>query len=169
MLIIAVIKKYNLFFDIIIKKENIMTECPCGSKKAFSECCEPIIKKTLQASSPEKLMRSRYSAFAKSENEYLVFSTLKKNQSPNDLQELKNLNNSVKWLKLEIVDAYDDIVEFKAYYLEANEIKVLHEKSNFVKEDGLWKYDSGELFNTKIQRNQECPCGSGKKFKKCCG
>jgi 23S rRNA pseudouridine1911/1915/1917 synthase len=34
--------------------------CPCGSLKKYSECCEPIIKKAEKASSPEVLMRSRY-------------------------------------------------------------------------------------------------------------
>lgn len=143
--------------------------CTCGNKKTYQECCEPIIKKEKDASTPEELMRSRYSAFAHSENEYLIFSTLKKNHKPNDLKELQNLNSHVTWLKLEIIKAYDNIVEFKAFYRENNKVSVLHEKSTFTKEDNMWKYDSGELYNTKIQRNEECPCGSGKKFKKCCG
>ena len=42
-------------------------------------------------------------------------------------------------------------------------------KSSFIKEDGTWKYLDGELYNSKIERNESCPCGSGKKFKKCCG
>ena len=143
--------------------------CPCTNDKTYQECCKTIIDATKEASTPEELMRSRYSAFAKSENKYLIFSTLKKNHHKNDLQELQTLNNNVVWLKLEIIDAYENIVEFKAYYKENNEIKILHEKSSFEKEDGLWKYASGELFKTKVQRNEECPCGSKKKFKKCCG
>jgi len=108
-------------------------------------------------------MRSRYEAFIKRDWDYIAnTSTCQK------LQELKN-SPKVAWLKLEVLNAHDDIVEFKAYYIDESTINVLHEKSKFVKIDGMWKYDSGELFNTKMQRNEPCPCGSGKKFKKCCG
>jgi len=30
-------------------------------------------------------------------------------------------------------------------------------------------HDRGKLAQSKIGRNDPCPCGSGKKFKKCCG
>ena len=45
--------------------------CPCGSGKAYCDCCEPIIKKTTLAPSPEALMRSRYTAYAKHEIAWL--------------------------------------------------------------------------------------------------
>ena len=41
--------------------------CPCGSGKAYGECCEPIIKQKELAQSPEALMRSRYTAYVKQE------------------------------------------------------------------------------------------------------
>ncbi len=71
-------------------------------------------------------------------------------------------------LKLNILEAKDDEVEFKAYYRENDMIHVLHERSKFVKKDGEWLYDSGKFFNTKVERNESCPCGSGRKYKKCC-
>ena len=111
---------------------------------------------------PLELMRSRYEAFVREDWAYLAETSI--NQS------IKDLSNMVttKWLKLVIVDAYEDIVEFKAYYKVGSSIDVLHERSKFIKVDGIWKYSDGELYNTKIQRNESCPCGSGKKFKKCC-
>jgi SEC-C motif-containing protein len=49
----------------------------------------------------------------------------------------------------------------------------MHEISDFVFEAGTWLYadgiiknDSGELSQ---DRNSQCLCGSGKKYKKCCG
>lgn len=117
----------------------------------------------LAISTPEELMRSRYDAFVKKDWEYLVKTSV--NQTIEEL----SAPTSIKWLKLEVLKSYDDIVEFKAYYLENENINVLHEKSRFIKEDGIWKYLDGELFNSKIERNESCPCGSGKKFKKCCG
>ncbi len=113
--------------------------------------------------SPEELMRSRYDAFVQEDWNYLAKTSI--NQT---FQELNHPSN-IQWLKLAVLDAKEDIVEFKAYYREGSKIQVLHEKSKFVKVDGIWKYLDGELFNSKIERNESCPCGSGKKFKKCCG
>ena len=49
-------------------------KCPCMSGKAYAECCEPVIKGTRKAATPEELMRSRYSAYAKAEIDHLAFS-----------------------------------------------------------------------------------------------
>lgn len=111
---------------------------------------------------PKELMISRYEAFKSSNWDYLADTSL--HQSIADLQGAEH----IEWLKLDVLNAYDNIVEFKAYYKENGMLHLLHEKSRFLLEDGVWKYDDGELFNTKIQRNEPCPCGSGKKFKKCC-
>jgi SEC-C motif-containing protein len=115
---------------------------------------------------PQELMKSRYEAFVKKDWDYLEDTSV--NQKKEEFNDL----DSVEWLKLDVLNAYGNIVEFKAYYKEYDEengkISVLHEKSNFIKVNGLWKYLDGELFNSKIQRNESCPCGSGKKFKKCC-
>ena len=111
---------------------------------------------------PKELMISRYEAFVKENWEYIAKTSV--HQTIDEL----SIPNSIKWLKLDVLDSYDDIVEFKAYYEENGKVQVLHEKSNFIKKDGEWKYLDGELFNSKIERNESCPCGSGKKFKKCC-
>ena len=112
--------------------------------------------------SPKELMISRYEAFVREDWEYLAHTS-----TSQDISELK-LMPKLEWLKLEVIDAYENIVEFKAYYRENGVINVLHEKSHFIFIDGSWKYKDGELYNTQVQRNEPCPCGSGKKFKKCC-
>ncbi|WP_324172574.1 YchJ family protein [Sulfurimonas sp.] len=113
-------------------------------------------------STPKELMKSRYEAFVKEDWAYLEKTSI--NQT---IQELSKME-PIEWIGLEILNSFDDIVEFKAYYKENNHIKVLHEKSSFVKIEGVWKYQDGKLFNSKVERNHKCPCGSGKKFKKCC-
>lgn len=112
--------------------------------------------------SAEELMRTRYDAFVREDWNYLVETSL--------YQTLKELESSLpmEWLKLDILNADENRVEFKAYYRESDGIKVLHEKSNFVIVDGEYKYKDGILYNSKIERNESCPCGSGKKFKRCC-
>ena len=51
-----------------------------------------------------------------------------------------------------------------------------HEIAGFKKFNGEWKYVAGNIITEtvkrdgeKIGRNDPCPCGSGKKYKKCCG
>ena len=55
--------------------ENDMETCPCGTNKAYSQCCEPLIRGERQAATPEELMRSRYSAYAKTEVDYIINTT----------------------------------------------------------------------------------------------
>lgn len=143
--------------------------CICGNEREFSECCQAIIELKREALCAEELMRSRYSAYVIADGAYLVFSTTKENRYNDDIALIEEFSRSVEWLKLHVLQSSENMVEFKAYYRDRDGIQVLHEKSNFVIEDGVWKYKDGTLYNSKIERNESCPCGSRKKFKKCCG
>lgn len=93
-------------------------------------------------------MRSRYAAFVVANGDYLYETThaskRKKNSKSAYLESAKN----TKWLKLEIVAAGLDTVEFKAFYLNSRlQTEVLHEKSNFKLEDGKWYYVDGKFFS----------------------
>lgn len=107
-------------------------------------------------------MRSRYEAFVNMDGEYLSKTTTQKTST--DMSVYKN----IEWLRLDVIDAHDNIVEFKAFYRESGVMMVLHEISTFTKVDGEWKYEDGELLASSIQRNEICPCGSARKYKKCC-
>ncbi len=149
--------------------------CPCGSGNSFELCCQSVMNHN-PATTALMLMRSRYSAYALKNSHYLT-QTWHSSTRPN---EINILNPHIKWIKLEIIDtsqgAVDDLegyVEFKATYLDGDRCGALHEKSRFGRESGLWVYIDGEIINeaneSKISRNQQCPCGSGQKFKRCCG
>ena len=64
-----------------------------------------------------------------------------------------------------------------AHYASNGEKVDHNEHSYFKKIDGEWKFIDGKIENLdpyvreepKIGRNDPCPCGSGKKYKKCCG
>lgn len=92
--------------------------------------------------------------------------------------------NDSEWLGLEIrsteagsADDDEGYVEFLATFTENGAPRVHHEMSYFKKEGGVWYYVNGEMPKPVTQRNEEpkvgrndpCPCGSGKKYKKCCG
>ncbi|MEA3372827.1 MAG: YchJ family protein [Campylobacterota bacterium] len=148
-------------------------KCPCGSGQPFELCCGRFINGSAKAATPLELMRSRYSAYATGAGAYLVETTTCENRYEGDAELIGEFARKSDWIKLEIVDeATEDetgMVEFKAYYRENGEIRLHHEKSLFLKEEGEWRYDQGTLFETKIGRNEACPCGSGKKYKRCCG
>jgi SEC-C motif-containing protein len=69
------------------------------------------------------------------------------------------------------------VVEFIATFKEKGVVRHHHERSNFSRVDGEWFFVDGEPVlpetrvnqSPKIGRNDPCPCGSGKKYKKCCG
>ena len=160
---------------------SLQTPCFCGSNKAFSACCEPIIQGKTQAFTAEQLMRSRYSAYASNEPSYLMRSTHSSQQQFHHEADLKAWAKANTWQKLTIIacqkgQSHETTgeVEFKAFYLDsAGKPQVHHEKSTFVKEAGQWFYVSGiinPIISNKVQnRNEPCACGSGKKYKKCCG
>ena len=143
-----------------------MSLCVCKSSKPYKGCCEPFHLKKSFPKTPLELMRSRYSAYVLGLVDYLIetdtFSTQK------DYGDIEAFSKGVEWIGLEVVDAADESVTFKAYYNLGGKTQMLYEKSHFIKQDGRWKYDRGDMLNGKIERNTPCPCGSGKKFKKCC-
>ena len=144
-----------------------MTLCPCQSAKKYSSCCAPIIEGKQSAKTAEQLMRSRYSAFALGNKNYLLDSWHKEFK-PESL----NLDGSEHWVNLQIIKSGTNTVHFKAYSLSGDLVSVLEEKSSFKKVDNQWLYTTGELMPAhqyKISRNSGCVCGSGKKFKRCCG
>ena len=157
-------------------------KCPCCSGKLYSECCEPIIKGTRKAGNPEEVMRARYSAYAKVEIDYLVESTESSQRKDLDKQEMRDWAERSKWLGLEIISApapegARGEVEFIARYEDHDTPLEHHELAEFRKIDDEWYFYDGKLVkqkpyirtSAKIERNAPCPCGSGKKYKKCCG
>ncbi len=161
-----------------------MELCPCGSDYDYTECCEPYhLEKALPATC-EDLMRARYSAFVKKKIDFIA-NTHTPETTDFNIDEAREWSVSSNWKLLEIVDTdkgeendTEGSVEFKAYYSDKNDQHYEHhEFSTFVKVDGKWLYKEGRIIGTetyrretpKVGRNEPCPCGSGKKFKKCCG
>jgi SEC-C motif-containing protein len=161
-----------------------MDICPCGSNLAYQECCRPLIRGERPAATAEQLMRARYSAYVKKEIEYLRESLHPAHRSDFDEKSTRIWAEGSEWHRLEIVktdgggqEDSEGRVEFVAAYTEKGIRREHHELSEFRKEDGTWYFVSGEAVpprqvvrtTPKTGRNDPCPCGSGKKFKKCCG
>jgi len=150
------------------------TLCVCSSGKIYQDCCLPFHDRQQKPATCEQLMRSRFSAFCLQLGEYL-FSTYHPDYR-SDLTVAQLSEKSLNWKRLDIINttmvADAGTVEFKAWYLDQGQLNYHHELSNFVKEHQQWLYCDGTFYPSeksgKIQRNDTCPCGSGKKYKKCC-
>ncbi|MCQ8103017.1 YchJ family protein [Methylomonas sp. SURF-2] len=152
--------------------------CLCGTGQAYAACCGPFHKRERRPATALELMRSRFSAYALRNAAYLLDSW-DIGSRPADLDFSRE---TADWRSLQIVAckkgaAHDGkgIVEFKAFYRQDGEDCCLHEISRFVKTGQDWFYLDGVIKAAgKVQTansggNAPCACGSGKKFKRCCG
>ena len=129
-------------------------------------------------------MRARYSSYATGDVSFLKTSAVPKVQDEFSAEDAKSWSASTRWHGLEIIrtegggaDDAEGVVEFRALYTANGEFCNHHEVSRFVKDADGWKFADGEIVGEtpitreepKIGRNDPCPCGSGKKYKKCCG
>lgn len=161
-----------------------MEQCPCGSGKAYTDCCEILIKGESRAETAEQLMRSRFTAYVKKEIKYIMETVLPKQRDKMDERGIRSWAEKTEWTKLEILNCTkgsrsDDSgsVEFVAHFNERGIDRTHHEIGKFKKQMNRWYYDDSEFptpkqvirSEPKVKRNDPCPCGSGRKYKKCCG
>ncbi len=167
-----------------------MSLCPCRSmdqkKLNYTECCEPFLTGVKKAPTAEALMRSRYAAYVVKNIDYIDGTQIVLENEKFDKDEARKWADSSEWMGLEIKKtqkggAADStgVVEFVAHYKDKASGTELHhhETSLFQKQDGDWKFKEGQIHGAqpvkrlepKVGRNDPCSCGSGKKFKKCCG
>jgi SEC-C motif-containing protein len=122
-------------------------------------------------------MRSRYTAYVRGDIDYLV--ATHQSDQPLDRAAIEKWSRESRWQGLEILarerggpDDEEGVVEFVA----RGEGFVHHERSRFRRVEGRWLYLDGEqpkkapLRKAEAPgRNDPCPCGSGKKYKRCHG
>jgi SEC-C motif domain protein len=159
-----------------------MSDCPCGSGAPLDGCCGPLID-GVPAATAEALMRSRYSAHVLGNVDYIVDTHDVAGRAAIDRDAVARWARGSEWLGLRIVareaggrEDARGVVEFEASYRADGTTRVHHERSRFVRRDGRWYYVDGDVVRlpparraATVGRNDPCPCGSGKKHKKCCG
>ena len=150
--------------------------CLCGSGVKGVRCCGQYLAGDKVVPTAEALMRSRYTAFVVKNEEYLFASWHSSTRPENiGLEE----QDQISWQGLNVLNAREEgdtaVVEFVARYTVQGQEQRLHEKSRFLREEGRWYYVDGDInpvgvsaVSAKVGRNEPCPCGSGKKYKKCC-
>ena len=159
-----------------------MSQCYCGSQLEFAKCCGPYLEGKTKPATAEALMRSRYSAFATGKMDYVYNTHHADSRGELDMEGVKSWALNSEWLGLEILSTEkgqsndnEGKVEFKCRFHFNGSDQVHHELSSFKKVDGEWFFVDGVMRNNtirrsapKVGRNDPCPCGSGKKAKKCC-
>ncbi|MGR8980545.1 MAG: YchJ family protein [Gammaproteobacteria bacterium] len=158
---------------------HTLPNCLCGNDLEYTQCCGLFHNGEKLPATSEALMRSRFTAYAMRNAQYLS-DTWDAGKCPKTIDFSKEKAN---WRRLEIVGVKkggvnDDkgLVEFKAYFFLDGDEYVMHELSRFIKTNGRWYYLDGTVksiakvgLNSNMGKNAPCSCGSGKKFKRCCG
>lgn len=158
--------------------------CPCKSGKNFGDCCGAILAGKRKAATAVELMRARYTAYAVCDVDFLRRSSGPEVQRDFDEKTTREWSQSATWHGIEIlatekggVDDEEGYVSFLAHYSSKDQACEHREDSYFKKIDGDWRFIDGQIQTNapyrrdepKVGRNDPCPCGSGKKYKKCCG
>ncbi|WP_392541877.1 YchJ family protein [Oryzobacter telluris] len=128
-------------------------DCPCGGVpqgSSWSACCGPFVSGEAPAPTAERLMRSRYSAYAVGSADHL-FRTWHARTRPDDV----DTDDRVRWVGLDVVDVVagsaDDtegVVEFRAHWVSDDDGPTrrgeVHERSTFTRRGGRWVYVAAE-------------------------
>jgi SEC-C motif-containing protein len=163
-----------------------MDPCPCGSARDAAECCLPVIRRERSAATAEELMRSRYTAFVTNDIDWIMDSHHPDTVGEINREEVEQWSAGSEWLGLKIRETEaggegDDegMVSFRARYKVGTQQVDHVERAHFERHEGEWKFHSvledqpQELVpvgaKSEVGRNDPCPCGSGKKYKKCHG
>jgi len=125
---------------------NNLIRCFCGSAISFQDCCQKYNDGIQKAPTALALMKSRYSAYATHNVDYLWNTTHVSQRKYYSKEEILHWAKANQWQKLEIISATENTVEFKAYFLDENMLnQVHHEFSTFKQENGSWFYVNGKF------------------------
>ncbi len=130
------------------RSKTASTLCPCGSGLTLSACCEPYLLGETHAPTPESLMRSRYTAYALRQDDYVI-ATWAPETCPQPLFEAGEPR--AKWLGLAVTRVEEGsrpdegFVTFTARARTNRGAFRMTERSRFEKRDGLWLYVEGEV------------------------
>lgn len=130
-------------------EKNLLMEskkCFCDTGLLFENCCGLYLNNNQKAPSALTLMRSRYSAYATHNADYLMETTYISERKYYSKSEILRWAVSNNWQKLEILSSSENTVEFKAYFLDSDKKPQTHyEFSTFKFENGAWYYVDGKF------------------------
>lgn len=141
---------FNFLFH-LMKKKTIF--CPCGTGKEYAQCCK-VFHLGILPENAMLLMRSRYSAYALGNVNYIIDTTHPKNvHYLNDKTTWKKsifqFSNTTSFNRLEVHEFSEEgnfaTVSFTASISQEGQDVSFTEKSLFEKVEFKWLYLSGEI------------------------
>ena len=150
----------------------IGSNCPCGSGRSYEACCRIVHADHGRALLPEELLRARYTAYVLGKDDFLLRSWDYATRPA-----AIDLSAPIRWLQLLIAEAQpvngqsrSAEIRYTALFIEQKRLVELTERATFVRRAGLWYYADGtaNAQTFKLAAQTPCPCGSGRKFKRCC-
>jgi SEC-C motif domain protein len=136
---------FGLVNNRYVRDINSGTRCPCGTGLSYGECCEPYLTAAAQPPTAERMMRSRYTAYALRDPGYLLATW-----HPSTRPATISLDPDIEWVGLEILRRTRGgmldtagTVEFRATYRSDGMRMHQHENSSFVLQNKTWFYLDG--------------------------
>ena len=157
--------------------------CLCGRPARLEACCLPFLDGERTPATAEELMRSRYVAYVRGAMDYLEQTQHPSTRSRFDRSSATEWSRRSRWLGLEVLETVaggprDDegVVSFVARFIDSatQQVQEHRERSRFLRHEGRWTYVDGgappaRRQKARVGRNDPCPCGSKRKYKRCCG
>ena len=118
-------------------------------------------------------MRSRYAAYALQQIDYIVRTTMPAQQPLLNVAAIAQWSRETQWLGLTVHQHIPRIgkrhaqVAFTAHFAEHGSAHEHNELSTFVQINGAWYFIDPTVPLPSMK--SPCICGSGVKFKACCG
>ncbi|WP_152633001.1 YchJ family protein [Aliarcobacter butzleri] len=137
-------------------KISVNSLCPCGSLKKYKKCCKIFHDNIKKPSNALELMKSRFSAYAFEQSEYIIKTTHKDNPDFSTnisvwREEIEMFSKNTNFEKLEVLNfeesEFEAFVTFKASLFQNNNDISFIEKSRFKKLDDIWLYVDGEFYD----------------------
>lgn len=133
--------------------KEIPIACPCGTKNPYDVCCKPFHEGRLPENAL-KLMRARYSAYARNIPDYIMQTTHPASPQFGDDSaqwacKIADFCSHTKFKQLEVLDFQEQgdfaAVTFFACLIQGGRDASFTERSYFEKRKGKWLYRNGQL------------------------
>lgn len=131
-------------------EKEILDLCPCGSGVCYQKCCAPYLEgKKVVTDTPVNVLRTRFTAYAKANGEYILSSWHRDYRPKQKAKYLSLEAKSCKFTKLEIIktNINNDIaeIEYIARFRQGTNFGYMHELANFKMVNGQWFYTDGQM------------------------
>ena len=154
-----------------------------ADEQALWDCYGPYLRGEKEPETAQELMGARYAAYALHDVDFIVNSQHPEKREDTDREGTERWSREANWLGFEVLKTEqggasdsEGVVEFLARYRLKGVTFSHRERAEFKRHDGKWTFWEGQQIagppvrkDATAGRNDPCPCGSGKKYKKCCG